>query len=117
MLVAKKRLVELLLDLLLDLWILEVEVGLLYEAKGICQYRYLFDSFVGGLRVSIENVFLDGLVEEEWFLHHEANLLSKICYPIHIYVNSVNGNRARNLVVKAEQQRSNGAFAATGMTD
>ena len=55
---VNKHHVKLLLDLILDLWILEVEVSLLNEAKGICQYCYLFDSFVAGIRVSIEDVFL-----------------------------------------------------------
>lgn len=63
-------------DFLLDIFFVKVFNVRLNKLQSICHFSNLSDLEVISLVISIENVVLDGHVEEEWFLHDNTDLSS-----------------------------------------
>lgn len=63
--------------------------------------------------VTIEDVFLNGGVEEKRLLHNDADLVSELLDVIVTNVNSVNEELASSNIIESEKKVCNGTLTAT----
>ena len=104
-------------NLLLHILLVEVlDVGL-DELEGVSHLGHLSDLGVIGLVVSVENVLLDGRVEEQRLLHHDADLFAELPHIVLADVYSVNEELSAGEVIESQKQVGHGALAAAGVAD
>jgi len=72
---------------------------------------------VGSLKVSVEDVLLKRVVEEQGLLLHETEPLTK-CIHIHgLDIDIVNENRSKLRVIETHDERDESGLALTGLTN
>jgi hypothetical protein len=85
--------------------------------EGVGHLGHLSDLGVIGLVVSVENVFLDGRVEKQWLLHHDADLFAELLHIVLADVDSVDEELFIGEVIESQKQVGHGALAAAGVAD
>ena len=79
--------------------------------------RRIFDLQVCCGWIAVPEVFLNGVVQEIGFLRDDADQTSKVLKADVSDVNTIDGNRARERVMKPWNEEGHRSFASTARTD
>ena len=69
-----------------------------------------------GVGIAVEDVFLDGAIENMVLLKHQADVLAQVLGVILAQVDAIKGNRAQLRLIELVQQVDDGALARTRKT-
>lgn len=83
------------------------------ELKGVCSFSHLMDLWVTGVKLAVEDVILDGCIEQQRLLHDIPNLLPKACHIIIVEIDAINQDFSFIDVVKPQENVDDRALAAT----
>lgn len=85
----------------------------LNKLESISCFGHLVDLGIACVRFAIENVILDGCIEQQRLLHDVSNLLPEACNIILVYVDAVDQDFSIFDVVKPQENIDNRAFATS----
>ena len=108
---------EFIKDLCFDFRYAKLVLVVLDETEAVGLRCCLKDVMIRSVRVTISDVFLNGLVEKQWFLHHYGYLLSNIFDGEVLNINSIKLNSSTLLVVESQKKRCNRALTRARMSD
>ena len=83
------------------------------ELNSVGDFGCLLDLVVGGLRVTVEDVLEDGVVEQDRLLHHQTHCVSQLLQVVVSDVDAIDGDRAVVNVIETKDQRHDRRLAAT----
>lgn len=75
------------------------------------------DLSVGSLKVTVEDVLLQRVVEEQGLLLHETQPLTKRIHIHGLDIDVVNENRSKLRVIETHDERDESGLALTGLTN
>jgi hypothetical protein len=76
----------------------------LHKLASICDIDSFYNLFIRGLRVSIEDILADRVIEESWLLHYEADSFSELADVVFAYVDAIDEHRSELRIVEPHDQ-------------
>ena len=83
----------------------------------VCLFSCLDNLLVGGIKLSVCDIFSYSSVKKEYILRYNSNIFSEALKLNISYINSVESNCARIDVIKSRDKIAKSAFSSAGRAD